>query len=324
MKGRDAVTLVLGFLLLGCQSKPTNPALQDIALLRGDVTLCGGNTGSFGAVSFELNSKAEVAESFNMAMALLHSFEYEESEKAFVNVIDKDPNCAMAYWGVAMSNFHLLWLQSGSDYLVKGSQIIEASRSIPKTEKEEDYLQAIAGFYNHWKTRSHLERVKEFENRMSGLHEKYPDDKEATIFYALSLTASADPADRSYANQKLSGKLLESVYPDQPDHPGIAHYLIHNYDYPELAEMALPTAKRYAAIAPASAHAQHMPSHIFTRLGLWDEDIRSNLSSVAAALCYASSMDSTAHWDEELHGMDYLVYAYLQRGENAKAEEQYF
>jgi len=153
---------VLGFLLLGCNTKPANPALKNIDLLRGDVTLCGGGTGTLGTVSFQVNSKADVAESFNMAMALLHSFEYEESEKAFVKVIDADPNCAMAYWGVAMSNFHSLWLQSGTDYLVKGSQIIQASRTVPKTEKEADYLHAITGFYDDWQSRSHLERVKEF------------------------------------------------------------------------------------------------------------------------------------------------------------------
>jgi len=306
-----------------CQKKVLNADLTDINLLRGEITLCGASESGFGEVSFPVSCKEEVRGSFNLAMALLHSFEYEEAEKAFVRVIDADPDCAMAYWGVAMSNFHALWLQSGTDYLVKGSKIIKASHSIAKSEKENDYLNAIAGFYDNWETASHAERVGEFERRMKILYEKYPEDKEAAIFYALALTAAADPTDKNYTKQKESGKILESIYPDQPDHPGIAHYIIHTYDYPELAELALPTACRYAEIAPASAHAQHMPSHIFTRLGLWDESIQSNLKSVASALCYAESMDSTGHWDEELHGMDYLVYAYLQIGDNEKAEVQY-
>ena len=139
----------------------------------------------------------------------------------------------------------------------------------------------------------------------------------------MAIRAAANPADKTYTSQIKSGKLLESIYPNQPNHPGIAHYLIHNYDYPELAKFALPIARRYAEIAPASAHAQHMPSHIFTRLGLWDESINSNINSTSSALCYSQSIDPESHWDEELHGMDYLVYAYLQVGENKKANEQY-
>lgn len=305
----------------GCQKKKIDAELTNIDLLRGDITLCGN--GDLGEVSFPLTCDVDVRETFNLAISLLHSFEYEEAEKAFVQVIDADPECAMAYWGVAMSNFHALWLQAGTDYLIKGSQILLASNSIRKSEKEKDYIDAISGFYENWETVSHQERVAKFESRMEGVYEKYRDDKEASIFYALSLTATANPADKDYLNQRKSGKILESIYPDQPNHPGIAHYIIHNYDYPELAALALPIARRYAEIAPASAHAQHMPSHIFTRLGLWDEAVKSNLNSVDAALCYAESIDSSGHWDEELHGMDYLVYAYLQLGDNEKAIAQY-
>lgn len=156
---------------------------------------------------------------------------------------------------------------------------------------------------------------------MEEVYGKYRQDKEAAVFYALALCAAADPADKAYLNQRKAGKILESLFPDQPNHPGIAHYIIHCYDYPELAAMALTTARRYAEIAPASAHAQHMPSHIFTRLGLWEEAINSNLASVSSAQCYGQRVDSTGHWDEELHGMDYLVYAYLQTGNNEKANE---
>ena len=152
---------------------------------------------------------------------------------------------------------------------------------------------------------------------------KYDDDKEAAVFYSLALRASADNKDKTYANQKKSGKILEALFIDEPNHPGIAHYIIHNYDYPELAHLALPTARRYASIAPASSHAQHMPSHIFTRLGLWEESIQSNVNSASSAQCYAESRNMDGHWSNELHAMGYLVYAYLQKGDNKNANEQY-
>ncbi|WP_258103195.1 hypothetical protein [Marinoscillum sp. MHG1-6] len=311
--------VILGF--GACNQKKPSSKIKDIDLLRGNITLCGD--GGFGEVNFALDCNLDVRETFNLAISLLHSFEYNEAEKAFVQVIDADPNCAMAYWGVAMSNFHALWLQSGTDYLVKGSKILKASSSLEKSEKAKDYINAISSFYDDWENVSHKERVELFENKMRQVYLKYGDDREAAIFYALALRAASDPSDKTYSNQKESGKILESIYQDQPNHPGIAHYIIHNYDYPELAELALPTARRYAEIAPASAHAQHMPSHIFTRLGLWKESINSNLNSTAAALCYAKSIDINGHWDEELHGMDYLVYAYLQKGDNRMAQEQY-
>ena len=158
---------------------------------------------------------------------------------------------------------------------------------------------------------------------MEQVYKKYPDDKEAAIFYALSLDAAADPADKSFADQKKAGSILNALYPVEPNHPGIVHYIIHTYDYPELAEMALPAARKYASIAPSSAHAQHMPSHIFTRLGLWDECIKSNLVSTSSAKCYAENASIKGHWDEELHGMDYLVYAYLQKAEDSLAKLQW-
>ncbi|MEQ9403601.1 MAG: hypothetical protein RIM99_08455 [Cyclobacteriaceae bacterium] len=313
--------ILLSFSNCGGVDSRQKELLSSIDLLKGDITLCG--SGGFGEVSFALSCKLNARETFDLAISLLHSFEYAEAEKAFVKVIDIDSECAMAYWGVAMSNFHSLWLQSGTDYLKKGSRILEAAQSLSISEREADYLNAIEIFYKDWETVAHKTRVSGFEKKMAALYAKYKDDKEAAIFYALALRATADPVDKSYLNQRKSGKILESLYPDQPNHPGIAHYIIHNYDYPELAELALPTARRYAEIAPSSAHAQHMPSHIFTRLGLWEESISSNINSTASALCYSESIDPEAHWDEELHGMDYLVYAYLQTGNNQKANEQY-
>jgi len=307
----------------GCGSKRSgvDAELSSIDLLRGDIALCGDP--EFGEIDFSLSCDAEVKKSFDLAISLLHSFEYDEAEKAFVKVIDQDPECVMAYWGVAMSNFHSLWLQSGTDYLEKGSKILALAEALPKSERERDYLEAIGSFYKDWKTTDRKSRLVGFEKKMGELYEKYRDDQEAAIFYALALNATADPGDKTYSNQKKAGLILQSIAQEQPNHPGISHYLIHNYDYPELAEMALPMARRYAQIAPASAHAQHMPSHIFIRLGLWDESIHSNINSVSSALCYSQNSNPDAHWDEELHGMDYLVYAYLQVGANSKANEQY-
>ena len=306
----------------GCQNKTKqiSPDLKTVNLLRGELLLCSSE--QFGEVSFAVDCSDNVQETFDLALSLLHSFEYDEAEKSFVKVIDEDPGCAMAYWGVAMSNFHSLWNQSGTEFLEKGATVLKIARGLEKTERAADYINAISVFFKDWQTVDRRTRISLFEKQMENVYKKYVDDKEAAIFYALALRASADPADKSYKNQRKSGKILESLFPDQPNHPGIAHYIIHNYDYPELAELALPTARRYAQIAPSSAHAQHMPSHIFTRLGLWQESIQSNLRSTEAALCYSTSVDTASHWVEELHGMDYLVYAYLQTGETEKATEQ--
>lgn len=314
--------LILSF-LISCQGNKTDKisSISNIDFLTGEITLCGN--GEFGEVSFAQSCKLDARSTFDLAISLLHSFEYTEAEKAFAKVLEIDPKCAMAYWGVAMSNFHSLWLQSGTDYLIKGEKALKVANSISTDKRETAYIHALTAFYYDWGNRHHQERVIRFEEEMEKVYQTYGDDKEAAIFYALALRATADPTDKTYAVQRKSGKILESIYPNQPNHPGIAHYLIHNYDYPELAELALPTARMYAQIAPASAHAQHMPSHIFTRLGLWDESINSNINSTESALCYSQSIDPQAHWDEELHGMDYLVYAYLQKGDMQKAYDEF-
>lgn len=315
--------LLISVSTINCKNTVSERAAQldNIGLIRGEIKLCGGQ--EFGVVNFSASCNSDSREPFNLGISLLHSFEYEEAEKSFVKAIDADPDCVMAYWGVAMSNFHALWNQQGTKHLEKGAKILEIAQGLSKTDREQDYLDAIHAFYKDWETVDHSTRKSLFENKMEQLYLKYPDDKEAAIFYALALNTTASPADKTYKNQKKAGKILESLLPDQPDHPGISHYIIHTYDYPELASLALPTARKYASIAPSSAHAQHMPSHIFTRLGLWDESIKSNLNSTASALCYSQSVDSSAHWDEELHGMDYLVYAYLQIGDKSKAIEQH-
>ncbi|MEO5984889.1 MAG: hypothetical protein ABIP80_05250 [Ferruginibacter sp.] len=303
---------------------PADESINAIKLKRGAVVSCGPADKQFGEVAFETSCSGEEKKDFNLAMALLHSFEYDEAEKAFANIIDKEPACAMAYWGVAMSNYHPLWAPPTRSELEKGAKSIAIARSLTqKSKRESDYIEAIGLFYKDWDKVDHYNRCLSFEKAMEKIYREYPNDKEAAIFYALAIRATADPADKSFRNQRKAYDILTSLYPNEPDHPGIVHYIIHSYDYPELAELALPAARKYASIAPSSAHAQHMPSHIFTRLGLWDECINSNLAAAASAKCYAESAGIKGHWDEELHCLDYLVYAYLQKGDNDLAKKQW-
>jgi tetratricopeptide (TPR) repeat protein len=316
-----------GLIFESCREKNKAPAIETINaidLKQGEVVLCGPPGKQFGTAVFENSCSGKVKNDFYLGLALLHSFEYDEAEKVFAKVIKEEPACAIAYWGVAMSNYHQVWPSPPSQAeLEKGNKAISIAQSIrQKSERESDYINAIALFYNNWKTIDHRTRSMNFRKAMEEIYVKYPDDKEAAIFYALALDGTADPADKSFRNQREAGKILTALYPEEPDHPGIVHYIIHSYDYPELAELALPAARKYASIAPSSAHALHMPSHIFTRLGLWDECIRSNLASVSSAKCYAENAGLEGHWDEELHGLDYLVYAYLQKGDNVHAKQQ--
>jgi tetratricopeptide (TPR) repeat protein len=316
------------FLLLGyCKTKEKNIAAEDIRALnlkRGELVSCGPPDKNFGLVHFENSCSGEASKDFNLAVALLHSFEYDEAEKMFAKIIDAEPTCAMAYWGVAMCNFHPVWAPSNKAELEKGAGSIRVARSLHDTSvREGSYIEAIAQYFDDWDKIDHYSRCVKYKNAMKALYEKYPGDKEAAILYALAIDAAADPSDRTYADQRKAGAILNAIYPDEPEHPGIVHYIIHTYDYPGLAEMALPAARKYASIAPSSAHAQHMPSHIFTRLGLWDECIQSNVISTTSAKCYAENSAMKGHWDEELHGMDYLMYAYLQKAEDSLAKGQY-
>ena len=316
---------VLG-LLLSCKQKTNQPLAEDIKainLKKGPVILCGPADKEVGNVKFAISNGEKVEKEFNFATALLHSFEYDEAEKVFAKIIVEMPNCAMAYWGVAMCNFHPLWTAPEEPELKKGLKALEIAAAInQKTKRESGYIAALSQFYREWDKFDHRARCIRYEKAMEEVYKKYPDDKEAAAFYALALDASADPADQTFANQKKAGEILNSIYPNEPNHSGIIHYIIHTYDYPGLAHLALPAARKYASVAPASAHAQHMPSHIFTRLGLWDEAILSNIASTTSAKCYAETAGIKGHWDEELHSMDYLIYAYLQKGDTKLAKEQ--
>ncbi|MGZ5191971.1 MAG: tetratricopeptide repeat protein, partial [Flavisolibacter sp.] len=314
-------------LTASCKQKTEAPSptlIKSLSLKRGSLISCGPEVAKLGTVKFPISAEGKAAEDFNLGLKLLHSFEYEDAEKVFAGIIDENPDCAMAYWGVAMSNFHPLWTPPTADELKKGAQAIEIAASITdKTKREAAYIKALSAFYKDSDKLDHRTRAVNFENAMENLNKEYPDDIETSIFYALALTAAADPSDKTFTKQKKAGAILNELYPKHPDHPGLVHYIIHTYDSPELATKGLDAARKYAAIAPSSAHALHMPSHIFTRLGLWDDCISSNLASVASAKCYADSAGIEGHWDEELHGLDYLVYAYLQKGENYYAKTQW-
>jgi hypothetical protein len=203
--------------------------------------------------------------------------------------------------------------------LAEGSAAIEKGRRLPATPREKDYIAALAAFYTDTATLDHRTRAAAYEKAMAQLYARYPDDREAAVFYALALDATAAPTDKTYANQKKAAAILEKVYAEQPSHPGVAHYLIHSYDYPPLAGQGLTSARSYAKIAPSVPHALHMPSHIFTRLGLWQESIDSNVASARAGKAYYARLGKTTVWDQTLHALDYVAYAYLQTGQDTRA-----
>jgi len=326
-RGNRLFILLLSTILVACGSDHSTPSASVIDALHlktGALISCGAPEVELGTVDFETSCDTAIKKDFNVAVELLHSFEYDESEKVFAGIIGRAPGCAMAYWGVAMCNFHPLWEPPTKADLKKGGEAVDIARSITATSAHESaYIDAVAAYYKDWdKDIPFRVRAAAFEKAMERLYRKYPADGEAAIFYALALDAAASPGDKSYIKQRAAGNILNALYKSQPNHPGIIHYIIHTYDYPGIADMGLAAARRYAEVAPSSAHALHMPSHIFTRLGLWDDCIRSNKASVAAAQCYAQSAGIRGHWDEELHGIDYLIYAYLQKGDTRAAEEQ--
>jgi tetratricopeptide (TPR) repeat protein len=286
--------------------------------------------GKVGDVGFPVSCSADAQQQFTRAVALLHSFWYEEAVKAFTTVAETDPTCAMAYWGVAMSNWYPLWYPPSEAALKAGADAVAKAQSIgAKTDRERDYIEAIAIFYRDSdkldnRARSVLDnraRSVAYEKAMEQVYLRYPDDKEAGVFYALALDTTALPTDKTYANQEKAAKILQTVFAEQPNHPGAAHYLIHSYDSAPLADLGLPAAICYSDIAPAVPHALHMPSHIFTRVGQWQNSIASNRASAAAGQNYAAkAFGPGVVWDQSLHAMDYLEYSYLQTGQDSEAK----
>lgn len=273
------------------------------------------------ASEFETSCKADVRKDFNHAVTLLHSFEYPATSILFKKILDADPQCAMARWGIAMSIWQPLWAPPSPAELDRGMKMLEPPDPRGKSEKEAYYLEAIRAFFSDNDPAHHAARAAAYSSVMQRLYENQHDDPDVSAFYALSLLAVAatNPSDKSYALQYKSGSILSWLRESYPDHPGVLHYIIHSYDYPGLAHLALSAARAYARAAPDSAHAQHMPSHIFTRLGFWEESIASNLHSTASATEYTQRAGLSGHYDEGLHSIDYLMYAYLQNARDKEA-----
>jgi hypothetical protein len=267
-----------------------------------------------GTVYFPISCAGEVASDFERGVALLHSFAYGPAARAFAQVSARDPACAMAHWGIAMSTWHELWSPPTAAELRRGREEIQTARRLgARTDRERLLIGAAAAYFSDDDATQSTIHAQHYEQAMETAARNLPQDTEVQVFYALSLLAIAPPTDRTHADQKRAAAILEPIYRAQPDHPGVAHYLIHACDSSELAARGLPAARAYALIAPSAPHALHMPSHIFTRLGLWDDSIGSNEAARAAA-------HSQGDVGEELHAMDYLTYAYLQRGRDQDAE----
>ena len=273
-----------------------------------------------GTVHFPVSCADSVQKPFARGVALLHSFWYEESEKEFVDIVKDDPHCAMAHWGIAMSLWHELWDNPDQKVLARGRNEAKIGQKLAKhaTPREQAYLAAVSAFYKPKKLKE-ADRAKAYSDGMKKVYDSNPDDHEAATFYGLSLIASEPDNDKDFATRKQAAAILEKVFAAEPDHPGVAHYLIHTYDRPELAQLGIPAARRYAQIAPAAPHALHMPSHIFARVGLWQDDITSNIASIdATRKTTAMGMGGEGH---QFHAMDFLVYAYLQTGREADAQK---
>jgi hypothetical protein len=274
-----------------------------------------------GTVHFPVSCAQSVQKPFERGVALLHSFWYEEAEKEFLDIAKDDPHCAMAHWGIAMSLWHQLWDQPDQKVIKRGLREVKTGQKMAKksTPREQAYLAAAKAFYSNSKNLKHDARAKAYSDAMKRVYEAYPNDHEAATFYGLSLIASEPDDDKDFATRKQAAAVLEKVYAVEPDHPGVAHYLIHTYDRPELAQLGIPAARSYAKIAPAAPHALHMPAHIFARVGLWQDDITSNIASIDATRKTAAM--GMGGEDHQFHAMDFLVYAYLQSGREADAQK---
>jgi hypothetical protein len=275
--------------------------------------------GNLGAVSFPISCAPDVQSKFDTAVALLHSFQYQQAEQAFQDIAKDDPSCAIVYWGEAISLYHQLWDWPSAETLAEGrADILKAFRPAAKTEREREYVRAAAIFFQDNPKLSHAQRLGAYSEVMGKLFKKYDDDVNAGAFYALSLVAMpTDNKADELANRKAATDILSKLFVVAPRNPGVAHYLIHAADTPELAPQGLAAARRYAKIAPDSSHALHMPSHIFVRLGMWQDAIASNLAAADSAARATAARLADA--DYQFHAMDFLDYAYLQSGQAAKA-----
>jgi hypothetical protein len=270
-----------------------------------------------GTVDFKISCAPAVRVNFNRGVALLHSFWHDQAFLAFENVASSDPDCAIAYWGEAMTHFHqLLASPTPADIQEGAAELAQADRAREKTSREAAYIKALHGFFDGYRAEDYFQRATAYAGAMASVANTYPDDLEAQAFYALALLASDPPSDLQLVNPRKAFGILNPLFRDHPNHPGIAHYIIHACDNPQMAQDGLAAARQYAQIAPQVPHALHMPSHIFARLGLWQDDIASNLASEAAA--EAAGLHHGA--ENRLHAMEFLEYAYLQTGRFEEAE----
>jgi tetratricopeptide (TPR) repeat protein len=277
-----------------------------------------------GIVDLSTSCNARAQTLISRAAAMLHSFGYEEARLTFREAAIADPTCGMAHWGVARTWYHPIWAPPSADELRQGAAALDMALATgAKTQRERDYINSLAVFYKDWNTVDHTTRAKAYEQALAKVSERYPGDDEAAIFHALQLVAVGylDPTDKTYQWQRKGAEILNRLLPQHPNHPGVAHYIIHSVDYPSTAELGLPAARAYAKIAPDSSHALHMPSHIFTRLGLWDDSIVSNTAAARSAIAQAQRLHGGGGAFDQLHAIDYLVYAYLQEARDVSAQE---
>ena len=305
--------------------------------IRGAATPAAGDLRHAGKVDFPVSCGPDAQAEFTRGVALLHSFFYEEARRAFSSAVEKDPNCAMAQWGIAMTWWHPIWTPPTTDEMSAGKAAIDRAIKIEtKSDRERGFIRALNVYYNtpDGSTAARVgqschgpvgprDRVVAYERAMRQLYDKYPNNFEVEAFYAFAVLAVgyATPTDTTLSKQLEAAALLEKLWKRNPNHPGVVHYLIHCYDYPQLAERGLAAAQSYGSIAPWVPHALHMPSHIFTRLGMWDESIASNQTSAEASRDYATMRHRDATEAEELHALDYMVYSYLQQAQDSKAKE---
>jgi tetratricopeptide (TPR) repeat protein len=268
-----------------------------------------------GTVHFPTSCNETAQRRFDRGMRYQHSFWYRESRGIFEDALKADPSCAIAYWGIALSYLLNPHNPPPAANLPLGLAALQKAKAVGAgTQRERDFIDALLVFYTDYDKIPHSARVQSYLKAIEKVAQRYPDDDEAQLFYGITLNVAASPNDKTYANQLKGAAILEKIFARQPRHPGVAHYLIHLYDTPALAERGLPAAKRYAEIAPAAPHAQHMPSHIFTRVGYWKESIASNTAAAREAKAGKEPGD-------ELHAMDYMVYACLQLGQDGKTRE---
>lgn len=276
-----------------------------------------------GSVNFPNSCSKAVQSEFSRGVAALHSFWFDEAERTFRKVAAADPRCGMAWWGIAMANYHPIWAPPNPAEMERGREAaVKAKKLGAKTARERGYIDAISTFYKDADKVEHGKRASAYEAAMAELSNRFPEDDEAAIFYGISLVAHGMslPNDKTYTWQKKAAEILNQRLAKNPQHPGVAHYIIHSFDYPALAHLAVDAAHAYSKIAPDSAHALHMPSHIFVRLGLWDDTIASNIASARSGKNYIQQVKPGATSWDALHAYDYLTYAYLQQGEDEKAK----